>query len=178
MIQEDAFLNQPVRSLQTMLRMIGTNQGTVSTLIPDGIYGPQTERAVRSFQRAAGLPATGVADLDTWQRIVWEFERARINQMQAAPLSIILQPNQTILAGQRNGHLYFMQGMMMALSDAYDNMPKLQATGVHDAESQQAVRFLQGRTNLPANGCIDKSFYALLVGLYRSAIGDGILGNL
>jgi peptidoglycan hydrolase-like protein with peptidoglycan-binding domain len=35
----------------------------------DGIYGPITERAVRDFQRRAGLPATGKVDVKTWLRL-------------------------------------------------------------------------------------------------------------
>lgn len=35
----------------------------------DGWYGPITSQTVRVFQSANGLPATGVVDRDTWQRL-------------------------------------------------------------------------------------------------------------
>jgi murein DD-endopeptidase MepM/ murein hydrolase activator NlpD len=35
----------------------------------DGIFGPETERAVRDFQRRAGLPVTGTVDVETWARL-------------------------------------------------------------------------------------------------------------
>ncbi len=35
----------------------------------DGIFGPQTEGAVKSFQRLQGLAATGIVDANTWAKL-------------------------------------------------------------------------------------------------------------
>ena len=35
-------------------------------LIVDGIFGRETQQAVRVFQAREGLPVTGIADLQTW----------------------------------------------------------------------------------------------------------------
>src|SRR5260370_949261 len=48
-----------VRVLQRMLRAAGFRIST------DGSFGPQTGRAVRRFQRAHGLSASGVVDSAT-----------------------------------------------------------------------------------------------------------------
>ena len=47
----ESFVVQPVRSLQTMLRVISGRYTELPTIIPDGIYGPQTMTAVTAFQR-------------------------------------------------------------------------------------------------------------------------------
>jgi peptidoglycan hydrolase-like protein with peptidoglycan-binding domain len=39
-----------------------------------GFFGPQTQAAVRSFQRGSNLPVTGVVGSRTWMTIIW-FER-------------------------------------------------------------------------------------------------------
>lgn len=44
---------------------------------PDGIYGPQTEQAVRAFQRYFGIDETGVVDQYTWNRIVLIYRNLR-----------------------------------------------------------------------------------------------------
>jgi peptidoglycan hydrolase-like protein with peptidoglycan-binding domain len=37
-----------------------------TTVVVDGLFGPQTETATRQFQAANGLPPTGVVDEPTW----------------------------------------------------------------------------------------------------------------
>ena len=56
----DSFVAQPVRSLQTMLRIIAMNNARISKAVPDGIYGPDTMQEVSALQRMSGLPQTGV----------------------------------------------------------------------------------------------------------------------
>lgn len=58
-----------VRQLQQQLNRIAGNYPALPTLIADGIYGPLTAEAVRTFQRIFGLPATGVTDFATWYAI-------------------------------------------------------------------------------------------------------------
>lgn len=53
-----------VRQLQTRLRQLGFFKTT-----PTGFYGPITSRAVRAFQQAAGLTATGRATPETLRAI-------------------------------------------------------------------------------------------------------------
>ena len=56
----ESFIGQPIRSLQTMLRLIAEDAPGHVRVIPDGIYGPETMQAVAAFQRIHGLSATGV----------------------------------------------------------------------------------------------------------------------
>lgn len=53
-----------VLAVQQGLRALSLPTGT-----PDGIYGPQTAAAMRSFQAANSLSPTGVCDEATWQRL-------------------------------------------------------------------------------------------------------------
>ena len=58
----ESFVMQPVRSLQTMLRVIAEDDNTLPTVVPDGIYGPSTMQAVSAFQRKYSLPVTGAVN--------------------------------------------------------------------------------------------------------------------
>ena len=64
----ESFVEQPIRSLQTMLRVIAEDDPRLPTVVPDGIYGPATMQSVTAFQRLYGLPVTGIADQTTWDR--------------------------------------------------------------------------------------------------------------
>lgn len=58
-----------VRQLQEQLDAIATVYTAIPRIAADGIYGPATAEAVRTFQSIFGLPQTGVTDFATWYRI-------------------------------------------------------------------------------------------------------------
>ena len=58
-----------VRQLQIQLNRIAKNYPAIPTVTPDGIYGPATASAVRTFQGIFNLPQTGVTDYATWYEI-------------------------------------------------------------------------------------------------------------
>ncbi len=60
---------QKVRQLQQQLNSIAGVYSSIPKLLTDGIYGEETKRAVRAFQREFGLPATGITDFRTWYKI-------------------------------------------------------------------------------------------------------------
>ena len=75
---DSSFVGQPIRSLQTMLRVLSLDDHRYPTLIPDGIYGSETSAAVSEFQRLNDLPITGIADKKTWDMIADAYEPAII----------------------------------------------------------------------------------------------------
>ena len=60
---------QKVRQIQEQLDAISTVYTAIPGVNPDGIYGPATERSVKTFQSVFGLPQTGVIDFPTWYKI-------------------------------------------------------------------------------------------------------------
>ena len=89
---EESYIGQPIRSLQTMLRVISEDDDTFPTIIPDGIYGQQTVNAVSAFQRRHGLPVTGITDQATWEAITLNYEPALVRVDAAEPIRAILNP--------------------------------------------------------------------------------------
>jgi peptidoglycan hydrolase-like protein with peptidoglycan-binding domain len=61
---------EAVAALQRQL-----NEKRGAGLIADGTFGASTVSAVRSFQRHAGRPVTGVVDASTWRYLISHFER-------------------------------------------------------------------------------------------------------
>ena len=90
----ESFIEQPIRSLQTMLRVIAEDDSRLPTVVPDGIYGPTTMNSITAFQRLYDLPITGIANQDTWERIVEIYENALIRIDQAEPIEISMEPGE------------------------------------------------------------------------------------
>ena len=58
-----------VRTIQEQLNRIARNYPAIPTIVVDGIYGPRTEEAVRTFQRIFKLPQNGTVGYTTWYKI-------------------------------------------------------------------------------------------------------------
>ena len=165
----ESFIGQPIRSLQTMLRVIAENDPSHPTVIPDGIYGPETVRAVSTFQRLHGLPITGITDQPTWEAIVASYEPALVEQDAAYPLDIILNPRQIIRKGERNPHLYLVQAMLTVLSQIYESIGRPSLTGILDEATADAISSFQFLSGLSATGNLDKHTWKHLVLQYPLA---------
>lgn len=167
------FLGRPVRSLQTMLRLISTVIPEIPPVIPDGIYGESTMRAVTALQRYARLPATGVVDLATWDEIIALYYDAVEELFAPEPLEIYLQPGQRIVPGEENHHMHLVQAMLRAIGSTIDEVPPVELSGRNDERSAQAIHWLQRISELPATGELDRRTWRYLVGLYRLIAFDG-----
>lgn len=72
----------PIRTMQEYLRFISKNIEEIDSVIPDGIFGKETEKAVFSFQRYFDLPETGEIDYATWEMIVFVYQQLQsINEI-------------------------------------------------------------------------------------------------
>ena len=151
-----SFIGQPIRSLQTMLRVLAEDDPRHPSLIPDGIYGPETAGAVSRFQRLHGLPVTGVADQATWEEIVLLYDEALIRVDEAWPLYITLEPGQTIRRGESHPNLHLVQAMLTVLANSYDSIPAPGKSGVLDEATADSLGEFQRLNGLPMTGQLDK----------------------
>lgn len=165
----ESFVGQPVRSLQTMLRVIAESDELQPSVIPDGIYGPQTVTAVSTFQRRHALPVTGIADQETWDRIVDVYTPALVEVGPVQPLEIILEPRQIIRQGETHPNIYLVQAMLIVLSDAYGSITAPAVTGILDIPTANALSEFQNLSLLPVTGELDRQTWRQLALHYPMA---------
>jgi len=60
---------EDVRKIQDQMNAISNNYPAIQKIRVDGIFGEQTDTAVRKFQEVFKLPASGIVDFPTWYRI-------------------------------------------------------------------------------------------------------------
>ena len=152
----ESFIGQPIRSLQTMLRVIVEDDSRLPTVVPDGVYGQSTLRAVSAFQRLYGLPVTGVADQFTWEKIVEVFDEALIRIGKTEPLEIIFEPGQIFRMGDSSPYLFIVQGVLQSLSEDFSTINAPNSTGTFDRDTADAIRAFQTLSALPVTAELDR----------------------
>ena len=160
---DESFVGQPVRSLQTMLRVIAKDEQRLPTLIPDGIYGPSTMNAVAAFQRLYSLPPTGITDQTTWDLVAETFAEARTRVEKAEPIEILLEPGQIIAAGDVHPYIYLLQGMLTYLSETNGGISEPGFSGILDAQTSGSVASFQKIAALEETGNVDRVTWQYLV---------------
>lgn len=152
----ESYIAQPVRSLQTMLRVIAEDDNTIPTVVPDGIYGQTTMAAVTELQRQEGLPLTGITDQATWDTIVRRYEPAQIRAGKAEPIEIIMDPGQVFRLGDEGPYIYLMQTLLIWLSKDHSKINTPDHTGIFDAQTEDALSAFQALAGLEQTGQLDK----------------------
>lgn len=165
----ESFVGQPVRSIQTMLQVIAANDPSYVSVIPDGIYGPETIQAVAVFQRKHTLPVTGITDLHTWETIVAIYDQKLMQQDAASPVQVIWNPGIVLQRGDCHPNLYLVQGMLCVISDAFHSVSRPSITGVLDDITADSFSSFQMLSGLPTTGNLDRNTWEHLSRQYPLA---------
>lgn len=160
---DESFIEQPVRSLQTMLRVLAEDDPTLPSVVPDGIYGPSTTNAVCAFQRREGLRCTGITDQNTWDAIVNQYEPALIRVGKAQAINVELDPGQVFRNGDSSPYIYLLQSMLTQLSTDHNKIPPPSHNGILDSETVASLEAFQSLADLPISGEFDKITWKYLV---------------
>lgn len=142
--------------LQQRLRNISKVHKDVPSVIPDGIFGEETENAVRAFQRKFGFSETGVVDFEIWDRINEESKKA---------LFVLSDPNQVIsiknedlplVIGQIGREVHTLNLMLRRLGELYSNFRSENTGDEFTAETEREVRKWQKVIGHDITGEVDK----------------------
>lgn len=139
-----------VRRLQSLLVSVGINPGPV-----DGIFGPQTEAAVRTFQSRRGLPVTGIVDVRTWTAL-------GVNCGVTPPVPPTPPPPQEFFCpilklGDVGPAVRFLQRLLRER-----NLYAGVIDGDFGGRTQQAVRQFQRQQGLPVTGVVNRATWEAL----------------
>ena len=158
----ESFVGQPIRSLQTMLRVIAEDDPRLPTLVPDGVYGPTTIQSVTVFQRLYDLPITGITDQTTWEQIAAAYESALVRIGPTEPIEILFEPGQIFRIGDQNAYIYLLQSILTQLSIEYPAINKPDHNGILDDSTSQALAAFQLLAGLPPTGELDRITWKFL----------------
>jgi len=151
-----------VRSLQTWLNRIRVNFPAIPEITnPSGVYGPQTEAAVRAFQgiRSLGtVTPTGVVDRATWNNISRAFSAVKsLGELTSEGIVIGIgrtPPTDIIRQGSRGTLVGRAQYMMNFIAEFYHSIPVVAQNSSFTADFTAAVREFQRIFGLNPDGVI------------------------
>ncbi len=126
-----------------------------------GQYGRATTRAVRGFQAKRGLPATGIVDQRTWNRLV---------KMTTTPSKAELfnQPGPTLFGpGTGGSGVREVQARLRQIGWFFGDV-----TDHYGEQTTKAVRGFQAKRRIPPTGNVDQRTLDLLEAMTRAPTQD------
>ena len=162
-----------VRTLQMWLNRIRVNFPAIPAVTVTGVYGPQTEAAVRAFQAIRQLGTVtpnGVVDRATW----WNISRAysavkRLGELTSEGIVVGVgrtPPTEIIRQGSRGTLVQRAQYMMNFISQFYTDVPTVVQDSNFGPNFAAAVREFQRLFGLNPDGVIGPLTWRMLYDVY------------
>ena len=160
--------NVYVRIIQFYLDFIAYFNRSLPRLKADGVFGEDTENAVKAFQQYAGIPVTGVVDSRTWYAILAEYN----NILQSLPFefqsySAFLYPGYVITLGATGKAVEQLQTYLKTISENIAAVPSVTVDGVYGPATASAVEAVQTLYGLPVTGDVGVLTWNSIVELYN-----------
>lgn len=153
---------EAVVEMQAALNRIAGNYPGIPRIDPvDGIFGPQTEAAVRMFQSIFDLTVDGVIGRATWYKVILVYTGVtRLAELNSEGQRFIANtgqagPERLVSPGDTGELVDTVQYYINVLSQFYSSIPPIAATGVYDSATQNAVSQAQRQFGLAQTGEVD-----------------------
>jgi peptidoglycan hydrolase-like protein with peptidoglycan-binding domain len=150
---------QAIFNLQRYLRQLSRFDPDIPTVDEDGIFGEETERSLRAFQRKYGLPVTGSADSETWARLFNEYLASVEARTRPDPVFIFprFPTDFSVGRGDRNIYVAVIQLLLRDIITLYGlDAGLLPIDGEFGELTERAVRDFQRIQRLPQDGRVDR----------------------
>ncbi len=164
-----------VRLLQIRLNRISDNYPNIPKIpYSNGIFGFETEEAVKAFQRIFNLTPDGIVGNATWyavQRIYAAVKR--LNSLNSEGLrynDVNRQFQSNLSLGDQNTGVSLLQYYLDYLSTYYDTIPPLEVDGVFGESTRNAVYAAQSTFGLPVDGIVGEDTWRAIVDAYYGIV--------
>lgn len=174
-----------VQILQTQLNRIGQNYPAIPKIAEvDGIYGLDTEAAVRKFQEIFNLPQTGIVDKSTWYRIKQYYNGVK-SLAELASEGITLEeatvPFSTEISSGMSGiAVRTLQYYLSIIAYFNQTLEPVPLDGNFDSGTVAAVQRFQEFYGLPPTGIVDTATWNEIDRVYTetvAALPEGYQGD-
>lgn len=168
-----------VKNIQYFLAYIAQFYDEIPEIALDGIYGTETENAVKAFQRLFELPVTGSVDELTWDSLY----RTYLGFIETIPFKyfegrLYPYPGVPLRLGSESEVVRLMQEYLNYIAGFYPQIPTVTPTGYFGSRTQEAVIAFQRLQGLNPSGTVGASTWNEITSLYSdlylgSRLSDG-----
>ena len=146
--------------VQVELNRISQNYPAIPKIpLVDGIFGAQTEAAVRKFQEIANLAVDGIVGRETWYALVRDYvavtSLAELRSQGQRFYTISWAISDPIEQGDRGVKVEHLQYMLSVLSAYIPEIPPVTIDGIYGSATRNAVIAAQRRFGLPETGIVN-----------------------
>lgn len=163
-------VGEEVRNIQRQLNRIARNYPAIGgPLDLDGIYGAETEAAVRRFQQIFNLTADGIVGKATWYQIKAIYNAVKgLGELAGEGLGLdevdrafpkVLRPGDTGTA------IRTIQYYLAVIAFFDNSLPQVAVNGVFDDATERAVRDVQRAAGLEVTGVVGPLTWAAIAAL-------------
>lgn len=164
-----------VVQMQVMLNRIGQNYPAIPRVTADGIFGQQTENAVRAFQRIFNLTEDGIVGKSSWYQMVRLYVGVtRLAELESEGqrfVGISWQAPASLQSGSSGQSVRQLQYMLNVVSQFVNSIPTVAEDGIFGEATQNAVRAFQRFAGLTVDGIVGPATWNAL---YERVVGIGV----
>ena len=143
-----------VRELQYYLYLMSVYEPTLPSVTIDGVYGSATEKAVRAYQRLAGLSADGVAGRATWNSLYARASRLRLSGP-VVTVNRMSYPGAPLEVGSAGEAVNYYSVLLARIAYYFPAVSSPGVTAAYTEALAEGTRSFQQLVQLPATGRVD-----------------------
>ena len=166
-----------VTRVQTYLNRISANYPAIPKITAvDGIFGSQTNAAVKAFQQTFNMTQDGIVGRATWNKISQIYSAVtKLSELEGEGERVGLSPNPptvTIRQGNKGADTIHLQFLLNFIGDFYDDIIPPVQDSIFGQSTTDAVKAFQKQFGLSPDGIVGSRTWQMLYDVYNNLQGD------
>ncbi|WP_245570808.1 peptidoglycan-binding protein [Anaerovorax odorimutans] len=167
---------QDVSTIQNELNRISQNYPSIPKITQDkeGVFGAETEAAVKEFQRIFNLTVDGIVGSATWYKIKYIYNGVKgLGELVSEGITAeeIESPfDVSWQEGSTGVFVKLIQYYVRVLGCYYDDIPVIEIDGYFGPETTEAVKAIQAKFGILVDGVVGIQTWAELDKAYKNIV--------